>query len=137
MVDVSVTASGVLPESGAEIQSGYAGATITAGQALYKDSSDSNSLKPADADDTSAKATVVGIALNSASDGQPVDYQTRGNIDIGGTVTVGTVYVLSGTAGGICPAADLATGDYTSIIGVGVDADSIKLGILNSGVQVP
>ena len=34
----------------------------------------------------------------------------------------GTVYVVSDTAGGIKPTADLATGDYTTILMVATDA---------------
>jgi hypothetical protein len=44
--------------------------------------------------------------------------QTGGQITIGATVTAGTVYYLSGTAGGIRPAADNTTGDYPQVIGM-------------------
>jgi hypothetical protein len=40
-----------------------------------------------------------GITLTGSAAGQPVVVQTGGSITIGGTVTNGTVYFLSGTAG--------------------------------------
>lgn len=137
MADITITAANVVAGSNAVIGYGTAGATITAGQTLYADSSDSDSLKLADADDTAAKATVVGIALHGASDGQPLQYIKTGTITIGGTVAVGTVYVQSGTAGGIAPVADLASGDYTTTLGIGKTASTIDVRIHNSGVQVP
>jgi len=137
MADLSITAADVVADSEATLGSGTSGATITAGQAIYEDSSDSYKLKLADCDNTSTTATVKGIALNGASSGQPVDYITQGDLDLGATLTVGEIYVLSGTAGGICPEADLATDDYVSIIGIATAADNISVKLHNSGAQVP
>jgi hypothetical protein len=137
MVDVTVTAAEVLPGTAQELE-GTSGATITAGQVVYLDST-SSTYKLADADDTAATATVKGIALNDASTGQRLKLATgkSGTIDPGFTVTVGSLYVLSGTPGGIAPCADLATGDYVSLIGYGTAADELTLLIENTGVQVP
>lgn len=137
MADLTVTAANVAKVSGT-VQNGTAGETITAGQALYSDSTDSNHLKLADCDNTSATATFVGIALNGAADGQPIAYLAPGaTINPGATVTVGEIYVVSGTAGGIAPEGDLATGDYVSVIGVGLTSSQIYIIGYNSGVQVP
>jgi hypothetical protein len=137
MPDLSITAANVAVYADVAPRDGTAGATITAGQVLYEDTSDSNKLKLADCDSSSATATVVGIALHGASSGQPIKYAPSGELTIGATVTVGEIYVLSGTAGGIAPEADLASGDYVSILGVGTTAARIRFNILNSGVQVP
>lgn len=137
MADLSITAANVVADSDATKYSGTAGATITAGQACYVDSSDSYHIKLADADNTSTTAEVKGIALNGASDGQPVDLITEGDLDIGATVTVGEIYVLSGTAGGVCPEGDLATDDYVSVLGIGTATDNLAVKIHNSGAQVP
>lgn len=136
MVDITVTAANVAQGTGAVVAHGTAGGTITAGMALYLDSADGK-LKAADCDASEAAAAVVGIALHGASNNQPLAYQTDGRITIGGTVTVGEIYVASGTAGGVAPEADLAQNDYVSIIGVGVTAAIIDLAIHVSGVQVP
>jgi hypothetical protein len=107
MADLTVTAASVLLTSGS-VESGTAGAAITAGQALYKDSTDSYSLKLAQADGTAAEADAVGIALHAAGDGQPIAYARTGAvINIGATTAKTTTYVVSATAGGVAPQADL------------------------------
>ena len=135
-VDLSITAASVTTTS-TSFRDITAGATITAGQAIYQDSTDNDKGKLADANDTSAKAVVVGIALHGAASGQPLRIQTGGNITIGATVTVGKVYVLSETAGGIKPIDDIDMSDYVTVIGVGTTTAIIKMNITVSGVQVP
>ncbi len=138
MADLTITAANVLKGANARIETGVAGATITAGQLVYKDASDSNKFKPVDSDSATAAARAVhGVSLNSVSTGHPITVQTEGEVTIGATVAVGTVYVASDTAGGIMPSADLETGDYTSIIGVGKTSAILSLSIFNSGVAVP
>lgn len=137
MADLSITATSVAPGSGSVTIDVTSGATITAGKACYVSSSDGKAYL---ADTNSATAEVRslrGVALNAASSGQPVRLQTSGQIAIGATVTVGTIYVLSATAGGIAPVTDLASGHYTSIVGVGLTSSVIGLNIYNSGVAVP
>jgi hypothetical protein len=136
MADVTVTPAEVLPATDTLTIDGTAGATVTAGQTCYLDSSD-NKYKLADADASAATAAVKGLAMHGASDGQPIRLAIGGTIDPGFTAAVGTIYVQSGTAGGIAPVTDLATGDFTTIIGVGISASSLKLLMINSGVQVP
>jgi hypothetical protein len=134
--DLSVTAANVVPASGYQFVDGTAGETITAGQPLYLKASDTRYWK-ADSDASSATATVIGIALNGSSAGQPVRVQTGGDINIGATLTVGEIYVLSATAGAICPEGDLVTDDFVSILGVATTASNLKLRVFVSGVDVP
>jgi len=135
MADLSVVAADVALHStaGSITQVTY-GATITQGQALYKDATDSNKYKLADADLSEAAATVAGIALTPGDSGDKGYIVQSGAIDLGVTITVGEIYVLSGNAGGIAPEADLATLDYVSIIGVGAAADQLDIKINNSGI---
>lgn len=136
MVDLSVTATEVLPSTAAETGFGTAatGVTITAGQVIYLDTLTST-LKLFDADLTGAKEYQPLIALNGASPGQPVKYQYGGLLTIGATAapTAGTVYLASDTAGGIMPSADADSGDRISIIGVATSASAIQLRCWNSG----
>lgn len=114
--DVSVTAANVVPGSRARIVTGIAGATITAGQTLYLDSSTST-YKLADANASAATAAVVGIAVSGAASGQYVSVNVEDDdFTPGFTLTTGTVYVLSATAGGIAPVGDLTTGHYPGIV---------------------
>lgn len=144
MSDISVTAANVAQYAGSGVvtEDVTAGASVTAGQPVYLDTADQDAAgngmaKAADADLSALAATVRGIALHAASRGQPLKIQKAGDINPGGTVAVGTIYVASATAGGISPHGSLATGMYTSIIGIGKTASKIGLAINNSGVAVP
>lgn len=120
MATLAITAANVLASASATKKTGVAGATITAGQVLYKDAADSNKLKLADANGAAALRVVEGIALHGASNGQPLTYVIRDpNFNPGAVLVVGTTYMLaSDTPGGIAPDADAAAGDYVTTLGV-------------------
>lgn len=135
--NLTVTAGSVLKQVGASTKS-IAGATITAGQAVYFDTS-TGTWKLAQADGTAAEAGSggLGISLNGASSGQPLEVQTSGTINPGATVVVGEIYVLSDTAGSIAIEGDNATTDYVSVLGIGTTSAQILLAPIYAGVQVP
>lgn len=136
MADLTVTAASVLAGTNATITRGIAGATITAGQAVYLDETTTGEWLLADSDSATAAvrgSARFGIALNGASDGQPLSVQTGGNITIGATVVAGVAYYLSDTPGGICPFADLATGDYVTLVGIATSTTVIAIDTLYSG----
>jgi hypothetical protein len=138
MADVSVTAASVVKASDTLLSQGILGATVTAGQTVYLDTSTSPpTYKLADANASATTATLAGIAMNGGATNQPVSVATGGTINPGFTVGVGTVYVQSANAGGIAPASDLAQNWYTSIVGIGLTASSLKIVNVNSGVAVP
>ena len=89
--------------------------------------------------DNSAATTdlVAGIALHSSVVNQPIVVCKSGNIDLGATLTTGETYVLSTTAGGIAPIADLATTEYVTLLGVATGAGNLLLAISNTGIQRP
>ena len=139
MADITVTAGSVVAGSGAVVIRKTAGATITAGQVVYKATDGDYEL--ADADVLASAGSVtdresVGIALNGASAGQPLSVQISGTINPGATTVVGDIYRVSATAGGI--ASDqvdvMASGDFKTILGVGMSTSAIKMGINVSGV---
>jgi hypothetical protein len=122
MSDLSVTAANVLAGANAKKRTGIAGATITAGQAVYEDSSDSSKFKLADANASAATAKFAGIALHGASSGQPLtideeddDFTPGATLSLSAAADDG-VYVLSGTAGGLAPIGDLASGWYPVVV---------------------
>lgn len=134
MADLSITATSVLPGGNAKTVDYPAGAAITAGQVVYLDTS-TGSVKLADCDSgTSAVRSPLGIALNGAASGQPVEVLTEGEITIGATVEASVPYFLSPTAGGICPLADVASGDYAVFLGFGVSTTKICVEIVEAGV---
>ncbi len=130
MADLSITATQVLPGEDATIVSGVLGATVTTGMTLYLDRETTRYLA-ADANLTQASADAVGIALNGGGVGQSVRVQTEGTVILGAGAApvLGTIYVVSGTPGGIAPAADLATGWWRTVLGVGDAGNSLALGI--------
>jgi len=128
LADLSITAANVAPGTDATKDTGTAGEALTAGQAVYKKSSDGKYYK-ADCNSATAEVRVAsGIVLTGSAANQPVVVQTAGSITIGATVSNGVVYYLSGTAGGIRPVADNTTGDYVQTIGIATSASVIKLG---------
>ncbi|MBZ9973506.1 hypothetical protein LB517_28150 [Mesorhizobium sp. BR1-1-12] len=129
MTDLSITSTGVLVGANASIEHGFAAAAITAGQVVYKDANGKFNL----ADTDSATAIVRkprGIALNGAAAGQPLAIITKGDVTIGGTLTKGVFYYLSGTPGAICPVADVASGDYPAVIGVATSTTVLSVNIV-------
>ncbi len=109
--DLTITAANVLPGPRAVKIQGVAGATLTAGQQVYYDAA-AGTYKLADADASATTAVVVGLAANGAASGQPITIITEDDdLTVGATLsTSAPVYVLSATAGGIAPVADLTTG---------------------------
>lgn len=132
MADLSITAADMIPASGASLGNGTAGATITQGQAVYLDAS-TGTIKLADANLSAAAAAAVGISVSSAVAGQPVVYQRGGDLGFGAILTAGKIYVLSATAGGIAPAADLASGWKTTILGVATTTSNLAMHLHPSG----
>lgn len=138
MADISVTVGSVVADSGYKYRDEVAGATITAGQPCYLDATDSYKAKAADANASAATAAVKGIALHAALSGQPVRLITSGflTVSASGVLTVGVIYVVSATAGGIAPSADLLSGLYSSRLGVATTTNKLRVDLLASGAII-
>lgn len=110
-----------------------AGATITAGQPVYQGTD--YAYYPADANGASPLYEVAGIAENSAAAGQPVSvvyedpYFTPGI-----TMAIGDIIILSVNAGGLCPAADLASGSFPVVLMVAYSTTQARLKLILGGV---
>jgi hypothetical protein len=126
MADISITAASVLWSSGVRPITGKAGATITAGQTVYLDTT-TNTYKLADGD-TDLESVVAGVCLDGGVSGRDIFVAPPGAvIQIGATPVAGTIYVQSLTPGGIAPWADLGTGDYVNVLFVGVASGVVEL----------
>lgn len=135
MADIAITAANVAAGTAANVdRSGVAGAAITQGQAVYKDAATST-YKLSDSNGTGTRQ-VDGFALNSASSGQPIDVVKGGDTTIGGTLTAGTPYFLSGTPGAICPEADVVTGMQKIQVGIAKSTTLLHVSIQDSGVTL-
>ena len=116
--DLTITAASVLGSANATYERGTAGATVTAGQVVYKDSA-TNTYKLARAN-AGSTSSPRGIAAHGASSGQPLSVITSDpGFTIGATSSAGILLALSSaTAGGIAPSGDLTTGGYPFIFGI-------------------
>lgn len=135
MADLTITAANVVATSGTR-ENGTAGAAITAGQVVYINAT-TGRYELADNNAASVPArSPRGIALHAAAVGQPLAVLRSGDITIGAALTAGTDYWLSDTPGGICPRADLASGERVVLLGVAKSTTVLALNIQNSGVTL-
>jgi hypothetical protein len=101
---------------------------------LYADEADGKKLKLADANLSDAAAEVVGIALHAAAAGQPLKYvELDEDFTPGATLTSGTTYILSGTAGAIAPDADAVTGWRKRILFAAKSASKANMVFVKGG----
>jgi len=132
MVDLTITAASVQHAVGASLVTGVSGAAITPGDSLYL--SATKQLTPALHSGTAAQAAAVGIAVSGAPGaGQPITYQTAGNVDLGATLTTGVTYVVGAAAGGIAPDSDAGASDFPTVLGVATTTSNLKMGIIVGG----
>jgi hypothetical protein len=126
----------LIPNVAAQLNRQYlAGEAVTAGDAVYRRTSD-NAILKTDAN-AAASALFFGIAMNSAASGQPVAVQTSGPVNIGGGVAAQTVLVVSPTAGKLMPAEDLAAGDVPCVVGVVLASGLLSLGAVRGDGVIP
>lgn len=134
MADLSVTAANCVPGANSQQESGIAGETIAQGKAVYKSSSTGKWML-ADSNSATAEArTATGIALTGSSLNQPIVVHKKGLLTLGATMTVNTPYFLSDTPGGICPIADVGSGEYLCQIGLTVSTTVIDVLFHSTGV---
>ncbi len=129
MVDITVTAASVVAGTDSVRVDGIAGETIAAGKGVYLSSATKRWML-ADSNSATVEARkATGIALNGASAGQPVAVHKSGDITIGAALTAGTSYYLSDTPGGICPLADVGSGEYVCLLGLAKSASVLAVNI--------
>lgn len=137
MANLTRTAANVRLMSAGPISPGTSGEAITQGDPLYFDTA--GKLKKCQADGTAAEADCKAIALSAASaaDMDVAYFAPGADIDLGATLTVGETYVVSATAGAICPVGDLVSGDYVTILGIATAANKLPFRPRASGVEKP
>lgn len=135
MADLSITVASVLAAANAPKSSDQTyvwGEAVTRGMSVYRNADGKFYRAKAT---TAILAAAVGIALVDGATGQPAIYQTGGSIAIGATGVAGTIYVVSAANfGGIAPWADIATGNFVTILGVGDGAGNIALSLNPTGI---
>lgn len=136
MADISITAANVKLVSG-PTEKLTAGATLTAGQIVYREAS-TRKAKLSDNDSGTTEVRAIrGVALNGAAADQPVELAKDGAvIDVGAVLTAGVDYYVSGTPGAICPRADVTTGDDPLRVGIAQTTSRLLLDFADPGVTL-
>ena len=125
MADLTIAAASVLAGEEASSKNGIAGETIAAGKTMYMSPTSKKWMLADSNSATVAARNSTAIALNSASLNQPLVGHTKGPITVGAALTAGTAYFLSDTPGGICPLADVGSGEYICQIGLAISTTQI------------
>ena len=135
MADLVITAANVKAKGKTiSTQLVQVGEAVTAGQGVYRKSSDSKHwLASNDVDEASATAT--GVALTGAATDGYIQMVTSGPMDVGATLSAGETYILTATAGGIAAIADLASTNYLTYLGYASDASTLQVWLKATGVQ--
>lgn len=136
-IDLVQTAANVIAGANAIKETVKLGGTGVAGQPVYSDLADNGDHKTGQADAAGTDG-IVGILLGGGADGQFAVIQKSGSINLGGTLVVGTVYVLSASAaGGIAPLVDITSNEFVTILGVATTAALLDLDIQVSSTAIP
>jgi hypothetical protein len=136
VADLTITPANVQTSARAKVTHGTAGAAVTAGQVVYLDPADKR-FKLADSNSATAVAReAAGFTLHASAVGQPLAVHESGPLTIGATMTAGTIYTLSETPGGVQPAADLGSGEYTTVLGMATSTTVLDVKIQKSGVAL-
>ena len=136
MADLVLTAANIVAGANADIEHGKLGATIIAGQLIYKDPTTSKFLLSDSNSGTAAAKAVYGMALNGGGDNQPVAVLKSGDVTMGAVLTAGAAYYLSETPGGIQPVADLASGETVVQIGLAKSTSVLSFRVHSPGVTL-
>lgn len=134
MADLPIIAANVQASASAKKRIIKAGATVTAGQGLYEDSTASFKGKLAQANSADTDH-LAGVALNGGDDEQPVEIVYEDDdFTPGATLSPGQVYVLSAaTAGAFAPVSDLLATNQVTVVMVAKSTTKAMLKIINSG----
>lgn len=136
MADLTITASAVIAGANAVKEQGIAGEALVAGKAVYKDPATKKWMLADNDSATVAARSGTGVALNGASNGQPVSIHKTGDLTVGAILTPGLAYYVSSTPGGICPAADLGSGDYPVLVGMAKSSSVLNVAFVPAGVAL-
>ena len=108
------------------------GEAVTEGQVVYLKTADGKYWVASNA--TEDPSAAAGIALTPGQADDRGEIATSGNINIGATLEVGTLYVLS-TAGLMSTHSDILEDDWVTLIGWAVAADQLRIAIVQTGIQ--
>jgi len=104
-----------------------AGEALTAGDAVYINTTDSKIYK-AENDDTREKATVMGFVNADAALDAEIPVVVRGKVTTASTsLSVGSQYFLDAALGAITVTAPSVSGDFSAVVGQAVSTTEIDV----------
>lgn len=132
MAAISITPANVKPSNSATLATIILGATLTAGQVVYRDPTTKEYFAARADDESTALVGGMGILASGGAQGQRAVLVTAdSDLTIGGTVSDAVVLALSATtAGAIVPITDLVPGDdvvLQRIFGTGKPGNKIAV----------
>jgi hypothetical protein len=131
MADLSQTAANVKLNAGASVVVGTAGETLTQGQPATLSSGKWVRSRAT----TAALADCSGIVLTPAVLDEPVVIARPGvRINLGATLVVGEVYVVSATLGAIAPIGDLVSTNFVTPLGTAISTSVLSFNPQPSGI---
>ncbi len=136
MADLVLTASAIIAGSNSAQEHGTAGEAITAGKAVHKSATTKKWMLADSNSATAAARQAGGIALNGASDGQPITVHKSGDLTVGAVLTAGQAVYLSDTPGGMAPLADVGAGEYVCLLGLAKSTSVLAVDIQFPGVSL-
>lgn len=132
MAALTITAANVGVHANTTVKVVQAAEAITQGESVYKNGSKYNLT---DNNSSVAKTAADGIAITAAGvDGYFV-VATRGDVDLGATLSIGESYIVGTVDGTIEPIGDLVSTEYLTVLGIATAADVLDLNINASGIQ--
>jgi hypothetical protein len=132
MAKVNFTPEKIQASPDAKIVNVVFGETVQQGRVLYQ--TRTKRWEIADCTLTMEMAQAGGIALNSGTVGQPGSVLTRGDLFCDELSMENPVYILS-EEGQLCPADELESGHYITIIGAAVNPNLLRVGIIITNSQ--
>lgn len=139
MADLTITAANVgIGNLAAKVRPVQVGEAVSQGQPAIRNATDGKyyqgDANDADLDD------VAGIFLTAAGvDGYALLGLPDSDINLGATLTVGVMYYLSETKGGICLYSDLTGGNvaYVTPLGTAISTSLLRFNPQTTGIQKP
>ena len=135
MADLSITSISLEAGSFAKSDKNM-GEVAALGDVCYLSTADGELYK-ADANDSS-KRSAIALLLTPGTDGGVAVYARAGaKVNVGSGLTKNTIYVVSANAAGkIAPLADLASGDFTHIVGIAESTSILQLMLTETDIEV-
>lgn len=130
MANLTITPASVIPSIGADYLDALAYETIAQGApvALVDPPVVGTAQSSVRLADATLQYKVIGIAANGASAGQPVKVILRDPALALGVTVAGDVVLLGATNGLTVTPADITTGKYVAVVGVGIGGGKINMG---------